>query len=558
MTETEAIRPSVIKWRPASIAAPMREGGSGLIRKIVLPVLFLAITALCACGDRHPDASIDNADTNLAVAAVEQEGIRWFEGSVDEAFDAARDQQKPVFLYWGEEWCPFCNRLETTVFTRDEFIALSHDFIALYLGTDIEEKIQYGDRFGIRGFPTVIVFDSDGNTLTRIAGGTDIEQYARVLETTLGKVRPVDELIRSVQSGEELTPGEWALLANYAWRYEPGNALEEHADMHAVLKLLSDKVPDNQAGVKHKLTMLAFSAWLADDDRDMTLVAGYRDYLRQVMTDDVLMKESLGDIAWDADKIIKLVTPAEQQANVRDRIFHEINSALEDPATVALERIELLMGWLKVSKSALGEEETLSEEQLEWVKQSAEAARQELPKEQLHSGLYFLSRIYSQTGLIDEARDVTRQGIDETQAPYYFMSGLARLEKREGNLDEALAWYEKAWEASRGPRTRVRWGSVYLSSLVELSPENVPAIRDAGLQLVAEIGDQDNWQEHYSRTISRISDSLLEWSEVAESAERKVALDDIRTKMQTQCAKADSANKELLTCSNFLVRAGSA
>ena len=487
------------------------------------------------------------------MAASEQDGIRWFEGSVDEAFDAARAQQKPVFLYWGEEWCPFCNRLETTVFKRDEFIALSHDFIALYLGTDTEEKIEYGDRFDIRGFPTVIVFDSDGNTLTRIAGGTDIEQYAQVLETTLGKVRPVGELVRSVQSGEALTPGEWALLANYEWRYEPGNELEEDADVHAVLKLLSDTVPDDQAGVKHQLTMLAFSAWLAEDDRELALVNGYRDYLRQVMADDALMKESLGNISRNADKIIELVIPAEQEAEVRDRIFDEINSALEDPATAPLERIELLMGWLKVSTAALGEEETLSDEQLEWLKQQAAAARQALPKEQLHSGLYFLSGIYSQTGLIDEARDVYTQGIDETPASYYFMVGLARLEKGQGNLDEALAWYEKAWEASRGPRTRVRWGSVYLSSLVELSPDNVPAIRDTGLQLVSDIADQANWQEYYSRTISRISDSLLEWSEIAESTERKVALDDIRTKMQSRCEQAESADKEPASCSNFLV-----
>ena len=525
-----------------------------MIRKAVLPVLFLAVATLYACSERQQDGSIDNAAAEGEVTASEEAGIRWFEGSVDAAFIAAREQQKPVFLYWGEEWCPFCNRLETTVFTRDEFIALSHDFIALYLGTDTEEKIQYGDRFDIRGFPTVIVFDSDGNTLTRIAGGTDIEQYAQVLETTLGKVRPVGDLVRSVQSGEELTPGEWALLANYEWRYEPGNELEENADVHAVLKLLSDTVPGHQAGVKHQLTMSALSAWLADDDRDMALVAGYQGDLRQVMADNALMRESLGTLSKNADKLIELVIPAEQEAEVRDRIFDEINSALEDPATVPLERIELLMGWLKVSTATLGEGETLSDEQLEWLKQQAAAARQALPKEQLHSGLYFLSGIYSRTGLIDEARDVYRQGIDETQAAYYFMIGLARLEKEQGNLDEALAWYEKAWEASRGPRTRVRWGSVYLSSLVELSPDNVPAIRDTGLQLVAEIADQDDWQDYYSRTISRISDSLLEWLDAEESAERKGALDDIRTRMQSRCEQAESADREPASCSNFLVR----
>jgi thioredoxin-related protein/tetratricopeptide (TPR) repeat protein len=535
-----------------------RVGGSGLIRKITLPVLVLALAALSACGDGQPGASGDSAEASPQNVAIEQDGIRWFDGGVEEAFAAARAQQKPVFLYWGEEWCPFCNRLEETVFKRDEFIALSHDFIALYLGTDTEEKIEYGERFAIRGFPTVIVLDPDGNTLTRIAGGTDMEQYAQVLETTLGEVRPVGELVGSVQSGGELSPGEWTLLANYAWRDEPGRALQEDADLHAVLQLLSDKAPADVPRVKHRLTMWAFSAWLNDDDRDMSLGPGYYDYSTAVMADEALMRGSLGAIARDGDKIIQLVTPADQQAEVRDRILREINTALEDPDTVTLRRIELLMGWLNVSTAMLGEEETLSDEQLEWMRQQTAAARHELPKEQLHSGLYFLSRIYRQLGFVDEARDVARQGIEETPAPYYFMIGLAGLEKDQGNLDEALVWYEKAWEASRGPRTRVRWGWAYLNNLVEISPENVPAIRDTGVQLLAEMASQDNWQDYYAPTISRINDRLLEWYEVGESAEREVALDVIRTKMQSQCGKVASSDQDATTCSNFLVRAGRA
>ena len=67
-----------------------------MIRKAVLPVLFLVIAALSACGERQQGASIDNADADRQMAASEQDGIRWFEGSVDEAFDVARAQQKPI------------------------------------------------------------------------------------------------------------------------------------------------------------------------------------------------------------------------------------------------------------------------------------------------------------------------------------------------------------------------------------------------------------------------------------------------------------------------------
>ena len=527
-------------------------------KRHLLPVLALAILTLAACTDRSSQSSAHDAEGDPQNTAPDQSGIRWFEGTVDEAFVAAKDQEKPVFLYWGEEWCPFCNRLKSTVFVRDEFIALSHEFIALDLGTDTEEKIQYGERFGIRGFPTVIVFNSDGTVLTRIAGGTDIEQYAQVLETTLGGIRPVGELIRRARAGEALTPGEWTLLVNYSWRREPGQLLAEDANLHDVFQMLSDRVPDDLASVKHRMKLLELGAWLDEGNRDASLAPAYHDFLEMVLADDGMTRESLGNIAFNAEDIIKLVVPADQQAEFHDRILDEVYSALEDPTTVPLERIEMLMGWLNVSTMSLGEEDTLSDQQIEWMKQQAEAARKELPRDQMHSGLFFLSRIYTATGLIDESRDVLRQGVDVSQAPYYFMIRLGRLEKNQGNVDEALAWYGKAWDASRGPRTRVRWGGVYLSSLLELSPDNVAAIRDAGMQLLSEITNQDDWLQNHERTISRLSDELLEWSGETASEERKAVLDDVRAEMQGHCGKAGMAQQKIAACENFLVPATSA
>lgn len=526
--------------------------------RFLLPVLILAIATQVACGDRSSQSAAKNDAANPEAAAAEPGGIQWFEGTVDEAFAAAKSQQKPVFLYWGEDWCPFCNRLQSTVFVRDEFVALSHEFIALDLGTDTEEKIQYGDRFRIRGFPTVIVFNSSGEVLTRIAGGADIEQYARVLETTLGNIRPVGELVTSVQAGDELTPGEWTLLVNYSWRDEPGRAIAEDANLHAVLQTLSARAPDEPASLKRRLKMQELAAWLSDDNRDASLSPAYHEFLKMVLADDEMIRENLGGLAFNADEIIPLVVPADQQAATLDRILAEIELALQDPTTATLERIQLLTGWLNVSTASLGEGQALSNEQVEWMKQQAEAARHDLPAGQMHSGLYFLSGMYRRAGLIDEARDVLRQGIEMSEAPYYFMTGLARLEANEGNLDDALAWYEKGWIASRGPKTRARWGGAYLGSLVRLSPDDVAAIRDTSLQLLAEISTQENWLQNHERTLSRLSDTLLEWSGAATSNEREAALDDVRSEMKSHCGKAGMAKEDMATCENFLVPANSA
>ena len=378
-----------------------------------MPIIhILAVISLRGARLSHPHKGIHSGGRNRPETGL---------------FAAAKKQGKPVFLYWGEEWCPFCNQLEETVFVRDKFINLSHEFIALKLGTDSEQKIQYGDRFDIRGFPTVIVFSADGRTLTRIDGGNNTEQYARVLETTLGEVRPVGELVRSVQAGEQLSNGEWTLLANYPWRHEADRVLADDADLHSVFQILSDRV----------------------------------------------------------------------------------HVALEDPEASALERIAMLMGWVSVSTATAQRVETLPEEKIAWVAQQAEAARGDLPPSPLQAGLFFLYGVYSRIGVDDDARDVLRQGIEEAQAPYYFMTILASLEKRQDNIEEALEWYRKAWDASRGPVNRIRWGSEYLSNLLELSPDNLTAIRETGLQILTDIADQDDWQQNFERTLSRMSDQLL-------------------------------------------------
>ena len=106
--------------------------------------------------------------------------IAWFDGDVDAAFDAAGELGKPVFLYFGAEWCPYCKELQATIFKRDRFIALSRQFVPIDLGGDSEDNIRYGDRFKVYGLPTVIVFSPQGEEITRIAGGLDMEQYAGV------------------------------------------------------------------------------------------------------------------------------------------------------------------------------------------------------------------------------------------------------------------------------------------------------------------------------------------------------------------------------------------
>ena len=56
-----------------------------------------------------------------ATHANEPPDIAWFDGSLDGAFIVAKRENRPVLIYWGAEWCPFCHTLKSTVFSRPSY-----------------------------------------------------------------------------------------------------------------------------------------------------------------------------------------------------------------------------------------------------------------------------------------------------------------------------------------------------------------------------------------------------------------------------------------------------
>lgn len=59
--------------------------------------MIAGLLAQSARGERTANQSADRAAPDPQLDASERDGIRWFEGTVDEAFAAAKQQRKPVF-----------------------------------------------------------------------------------------------------------------------------------------------------------------------------------------------------------------------------------------------------------------------------------------------------------------------------------------------------------------------------------------------------------------------------------------------------------------------------
>src|SRR6204780_5169790 len=136
---------------------------------------WVALSLLLVLGSCHKAPSLH---ANHATHGNEPPAIAWFDGSLDGAFIVAKRENRPVLIYWGAEWCPFCHTLKSTVFSRPDFIAKSKLFLPVYLDGDDEGAQKWGEEFHIQGYPTLIVIDPDHHEIIRLGAGRGVAQYA--------------------------------------------------------------------------------------------------------------------------------------------------------------------------------------------------------------------------------------------------------------------------------------------------------------------------------------------------------------------------------------------
>ncbi len=502
--------------------------------------LGLLLALLSGCAPPQEGAEVAASATAGAAEPGDQaEHITWYEGSVEEAFREAENSGKPVFLYWGAEWCPPCHELKATIFKRPEFIRQSRLFVMVYLDGDTERAQQFGERFGVMGYPTVILFSPGGEEITRIPGGMDIQQYVGVMDLALNSLRPVAGLVDAVAAGEALSREDWRLLAYYSWQQDRGRALGEQ-DLASVARTLADACPADYELEKSLLQMLAVRSWAVQKEREAGLGEGYRDWVMSVLDNPVLSRANLSSLAWYGGALVDSLnaTPA-QRCGMADAIMSRLDSALDDVSIAVLTRLDVLYGEVEVLQAAQGE---LTAEQAGKISRRAVAMREEVNAYQLHAALYSLAELYHL--LHDDAatRATLEEGMAVSKQPYYFTAMLGDLEREAGNTELALKWYREAWNTARGPATRVQWGNIYLSAQLELGPDDLAAIESAGVIMMDELAEQpEGLRQRSALRMQRLGRQLREWSLQATAegeapGAREALLSRLQLRFQGVCA----------------------
>jgi uncharacterized protein YyaL (SSP411 family) len=92
--------------------------------------------------------------------------IHWFEWE-DDAFQKAREQDKPVMLFLSAFWCRYCQRMDEGAFSERENMALLNAyFVALRVENATRPDID--TRYNLNGWPTIGFFTPAGELLTAV------------------------------------------------------------------------------------------------------------------------------------------------------------------------------------------------------------------------------------------------------------------------------------------------------------------------------------------------------------------------------------------------------
>lgn len=112
----------------------------------------------------------------MAALALPCVALTGFDADYDAAVKRAKASSKPLLvLFTGSDWCSWCVKLESEVFSKREFLDYAtNNWELVVVDFPQKKKIppefkkryrELQKKYSVRGFPTVLLLDAEGNKL---------------------------------------------------------------------------------------------------------------------------------------------------------------------------------------------------------------------------------------------------------------------------------------------------------------------------------------------------------------------------------------------------------
>ena len=501
------------------------------------------------------------AGSAAAAPGLPSTNVAWLpaaaDADIERAFALGRAQGKPVLLYWGASWCPPCNQLNATLFNRQDFAAQSRAFVAVHVDGDRPGAQKLGARFKVSGYPTLILFTPDAAEITRLPGEADAPQVLALLQAGLAGGRPMAGVLADARAGKTLSANEWRMLSFHSWDTD-GTGLADASDRAAVLSdLASRHTALGAAADRDTTTRLWLKALAASDEgKGVKPDAALAQRVQRVLSDPAQARSHMDVLVNGAGEIVSVLA-ADDSAD-RAPLVAQFDAALTrlqaDTSLSRGDRVSALAA--RVDLARLGQGKDVLQPKMALSLQNEVREISARMDRDIRDGYERLAVIPSaaymlgQAGLWGDSDALLKSNLAKSHSPYYLMSGLAGNARKQGRKDEALRWYQQAFDKSQGPATRLQWGASYLSALVDLAPQDSRRIETTAAKLLREAShDAGAFYERSERSLQRVGKKLGSRNADGKHA---AALRRLQAQLDGVCAKVDAADGRRAVCEGLL------
>ena len=487
-------------------------------------IIWLLLSAACS-----------SSEDPTSAATVGTTEITWHQGAPTDAFARAESGNRPLFLYWGASWCPYCKQVEATVFTRRDVIDSMQQFVAVKLDGDAPSAQKLGEEFRVFGYPTMIVFTPAGEELTRIPNGLNPEAYAELLDLALDSLKPLSEILNAVLAGNSIDDKDWQRLSTYSWQQDNNRVLSGR-DLLDTMKVMSERCPDSVAFACSRLFFGYLAVQVSRVDtvplHDASKKLAYTRLL-ELNSEPLLAVHNIDTILHSTPGFLGAVTDAgsTERSKLRDELQAVATRLADDPSQSIVDRLYasyVPIGLWQVDEVAVPE--TL----LESLRGNVDAAvDRTLDSNERHAVVVTAGKVLAQSGLTQDAEELLLNELPKSDKPFYLMSILASIAEKRGDNSEALQWRRKAYDSSVGASTRFRWGYSYVMAILRMSPDDLIGIETVATAMFRDIDTPAT--AFYGGTYSRagnLSAAIADW---ANSSDRRDAAARIATAVDQVC-----------------------
>lgn len=511
----------------------------------LIPALLLAVLVTPALGSTGKGEVAWRAAANDA--------------DISRAFAVAKTESKPVLLYWGASWCPPCNKLKATLFNRQDFITQSTSFVAVNIDGDLPSAQKLGTRFKVSGYPTMILFNNNGVELTRLPGEVEPEQIMAALNFAMAGGRSAETLLADMRAGKTLSAKEWRTLAFYSW--ETGDSQIVSPDQ--LPQLYSDMAAASVAAEPDVAERLWLKAVAASDGKKevkgVVIDDARRERFFTLVRDPAQFRRQTDVLVFGARELASAMTQANTEA--RTNLLIAYDSALarlqNDPALARADRLSCLAARIELAR--IDQAETamtpsippaLQQEVRDVIGQFDKDITNGYERQAVIPEAAF---VLGRAGLWQASDDLLKANLAKSISPYYLMSSLGSNARKQGRNEEALEWYGKAWAQSKGPATRLQWGSSYINVLVDLAPNDDQKITATASKIFAEAEqDRGAFHQRSARSLKRIAEKLALWN-TADAHQADVA--KLTKQLEAICKKLPETDPQRKNCNEVVVAA---